>query len=83
MAGGEFKTRSSLFLAQMNDDVKAVLEEKAADMGLAKWVIVEKILEIHLGIDTSEAVNLEKWLGINNSRARLGKPAPNQGKKTR
>ena len=70
----EFKTRSALYLRQMNDDVKAVLDDKAKALGVAQWLIVEKVLENALGIDTSNTIDLNKWLGVNAQRARTGKP---------
>lgn len=69
----EFKTRSPIYLKQMSDDVKAKLSEKAEQLGVANWVIAEKILENGLGIEKS-GINLNKWLGINANRARTGLP---------
>ena len=69
----EFKTRSALYLRQMNDDVKANLAIKAEQLGVANWVIAEKILENGLGLDNN-GIDLNKWLGINANRARTGKP---------
>lgn len=68
-----FKTRSSMYLKQMSDDVKAKLSEKATLLGVANWVVAEKILEMGLGIDKS-GIDLNKWLGVNANRARTGKP---------
>ncbi len=69
----EFKTRSAIYFKQMSDDVKARLSEKAEQLGVANWVIAEKILENGLGIEKS-GIDLNKWLGINANRARTGKP---------
>lgn len=69
----EFKTRSAVFFKQMSDDVKARLAEKAEQLGVANWVVAEKILENGLGIDNS-GIDLNKWLGINANRARTGLP---------
>ena len=74
-----FKTRSPLFLKQMSDAVNAKVEEKAEQLGVAKWVVIETILESTLGIDTG--VDLNKWLGVNANRARTGLPPKGKVKK--
>ena len=69
----KFKTRSALYLRQMSDDVNKALNVKANELGVAKWVVVEKILETNLGIDKS-GIDIHKWLGVNANTARTGKP---------
>lgn len=66
------KTRSAMYLRQMNDDVKSVVTRKAEELGVANWVVVEKILESALDIK-GERIDIKKYLGTNANRARLGK----------
>jgi len=68
-----FKTRSSLFLYKMSDAVKAKLEETEQKTGVAKWLIVEKILEDSFGIRPDEGIDIEKFLGVTAHRAKVGK----------
>jgi hypothetical protein len=76
----EFKTRSPMYLKQMSDDVNAKLEEKSGQLNIAKWLIIETILENALGID-KKGIDLNKFLGVNANRARTGKLA--RGKATK
>lgn len=71
-ATSTFKTRSPMYCRQMSDDVKAHLEQKAGELNVATWLIVEKILENTFGIESG--IDLNKWLGVNANRARTGKP---------
>jgi hypothetical protein len=67
------KTRSAMYLRQLSDKVHAKLDSKATELGIAKWLLIEKILEDHLGIEDNE-LDLSKFLGINRNSARTGKP---------
>lgn len=67
------KTRSSMYCRQMSDKVLVKIESKATELGIAKWLLVEKLLEDGLGIK-DEGVDLGKFLGINKNNARTGLP---------
>ncbi len=72
MAAG-FKTRSPMYLYKMSDKVKAKLEEAEQKSGIAKWLIVEKVLEDSFNLKSDEGIDIEKFLGINANRAKVGK----------
>lgn len=66
------KTRSTLYLKQMNDEVKAKLEMLSKSTGIAQWAIVEDILEERFGIDSSNAVDVNKFLKGNKNKNKAG-----------
>jgi hypothetical protein len=72
----KLKTRSSLYLRQLNDDVKKALDKKSIELGIAKWLIIESILEKALNIKSS--TEMIDFLGTSKTRARTGKPVKKQ-----
>lgn len=59
----KIKTRSPLFCKQMSDEVKYHLNKKSKELSIANWLLIEVILEKSLGLDTSDHIDLSKWLG--------------------
>jgi hypothetical protein len=67
------KTRSPLYMRQLSDKVHAKLDSHATSEGLAKWLLVEKILEKYFNIK-DDGLNLAEFIGINKNSARIGLP---------
>lgn len=71
----ELKTRSPLYLKQLSDEVLKNVDRVARESGLAKWLLIEIILEDHFDIKNSNKIDLKKYVGINRTNARTGKPS--------
>lgn len=72
MSGG-VKTRSPMYLYKMSDKVQGKLDDAERKSGIAKWLIVEKILEDSFGLQSDEGLDIEKFLGVTAHRAKVGK----------
>lgn len=71
----ELKTRSPLYLKQLSDEVLKNVDRVARESGLAKWLLIEIILEDHFDIKNHNKIDLKKYVGINRTNARTGKPS--------
>ena len=71
------KTRSTLYCRQMSDDVKVKVSETAATMGIAQWLVIEKILESAFGIDDEDTFDVAKWI-TKHKRGSTGKAYKNK-----
>lgn len=69
------KTRSPLYLKQISDEVVRNVDRVARESGLAKWLLIEVILENHFDIKNDNKIDLKKYIGINRTNARIGKPS--------
>ena len=70
----KIKTRSPLYLKNISDEVNEKLNVKASELNIAKWLLVEKVLEDYLGIKNTDSIDVTQFVGTNRTNIRTGKP---------
>lgn len=74
------KTRSPVYFRLMSDKVLAKVTERASELNISRWLLVENILEKAFNIKNDE-MTVSDFIGVNRFTGKVGTPMRKKIKK--